>query len=148
MIPTESLTDALAADLRDAFLASNPLPALDSSRVLLSLDASDLPCPRLVFTCKEPKRVKGMDYTGGIAFEIEFFSSVDRTNVQLHRDQAGKISAWLIALRSKKRQLLACRVYLHDLLILQASESAPTSEREARTTIRAEAIVTMAEVAP
>ena len=146
MIPTETITDALAADLRESFLTTAPLEAFEGSRALLSVEGGDLPCPRLVFTCGDARRVQGMDNTARIPFAIDYTTSIDRTIPDQHREAAGKISTWLISLKSHRRDLLSTRLYLHDIYTLQPLAARPTNEREATTTMRGEAVVTLAEV--
>jgi hypothetical protein len=146
MIPTETITDALAADLRESFLAAAPLGAFEGSRALLSVENGELPCPRLVFTCGDARRVQGMDNTARIPFSIDYTTSIDRTIPEQHRTAAGLLSAWIIGLKTRRRALLSTRLYLHDIYTLQPLAARPTNEREATTTFRGEAVVTLAEV--
>jgi hypothetical protein len=147
MIPTETLPDALAADLHEKFIADAPLADFAETRVLLKVETPDLPSPRLVFTCGDPRRVQGQDNTARIPFSIEYTYPMDRDVPDDHRTAAGLVAAWILSVKSSKRRaLLASRVYLHDLYTLHPIPARPTAEREATTTIRGEAVVTMAEV--
>lgn len=147
MIPTETLPDALAADLRDAFKASAPIPGFENHRAVLDATDATLTCPRIVFKCGDSKRITSMDQTARIPFTIDFITSMDTQIPDSHRTEAGILSAWLLTVKSEKRRaLLACRVYLHDLYTLHPIPARPTAERECTTTIRGEAIVTLAEV--
>lgn len=147
MIPTESLPDALAADLRAAFIAAAPIAAFPSSAVLLDQETAILPATRILFKCGDPKRVQGQDATARIPFSIEYIAPMDDVTPDNHRTAAGKIDTWIRALRlSHRRALLVQRVYLHDLYTLQPIPARPTAEREGTTTIRGEAIVTLADV--
>lgn len=147
MIPSESLPDALAADLRAALIAAAPITGFPPGDIRLDQETADLPARRIVVICGDAQRVQAMDATARIPFSVEYISPMDDQEPEAHRTAAGLLDAWLRAIRvSKRRALLATRVYLHDLYTLQPIPSRPTEEREATTTIRGEAVVTLAEV--
>lgn len=147
MIPTESLPDALAADLRDAFLVSAPITGFPADAVRLDQETGEIPARRILIKCGDSRRVQGMDLTARIPFTIDYIAPMDDQEPGDHREAAGKIDAWIRTIRlSKRRELLDRRVYLHDLFTLQPLPARPTAEREGTTTIRGEAVVTLAEV--
>lgn len=147
----DSIPDDLMSDLRALFMEAPPLTLQEMpvNGLRLKLETSDLPSTRLLFLAgPDPKRVSGMDATARVAFSLELIASMDRTTPYAHRTMAGKIDAWLRAIRiSKRRQVIASRVWMHDLYCLHPTfeiRSGSETDREQVALIRGEAIVTLA----
>jgi len=147
---TDTIPDALAADLRELYLTDQPTTdPLPEDALLLKLEVSELPSPRLLFIPGSPVRIPGQDATARVPFSLDFISSMDRQSPDDHRAEAGKIDDWLRAIRlSHRRNLIGSRVWLHDLYCLHPVTTIDTEDREQKTTIRGEAIVTLAITEP
>lgn len=146
MIPHLSLTDSLAADLRDALIAAAPITGFPADAVRLPQETATQPARRIVITAGDSQRVQAMDLTARIPITIEYIAPMDDNTPDAHRAAAAQLDTWLRTLAAEKRRdLLHSRTFLHDLYTLQPLTSRPTDDREATTTIRAEAIVTLAE---
>lgn len=144
-----SIPDALAADLRELFLEDQPVsPDLPEDSLRHKFETEQVITPRLVFLCGDPKRIEGQDATARVPFTIELVNSLDRADPETHRTDAGKIDAWLRAIRiSHRRAVLGSRSYLHDLYCMHPVFSF-REEREQVATIRGEAVVTLAVTTP
>lgn len=144
-----TISDALARDLRALFLADEPLTtALDSSAVRLQFEITELPSPRLVFIGGDPVRIPGQDGTSRVPFEVRYITSLDRVAESVHHAVAAEVDAWLREIRiSKRRGLIDSRVWLHDLYS-KHPVYAHNESREQVTTMRGEAIVTLAVTTP
>lgn len=147
---TDTIPDALAADLRDLFLEDQPVyPELDADAIRLKHEISEPRSPRLVILAAEPRRISGQDYTARIPFTIEVISSCDRQSPEGHRLMAGEVDEWLRDIRiDNRRALISSRVYLHDLYCLHPTFAFREEDREQVAMIRGEAIVTLAITEP
>jgi hypothetical protein len=144
-----TIPDALADDLRDIFLATQPLdPELPDAAVRLKLDASgEPPSPRLLILCGDPQRISGQDGTARIPFELQYISSMDRETPEDHRAAAGLIDEWLREVRiTYRRDVISSRVWLHDLYNRHAQFTIAEDGREQIAHLRGEALVTLATV--
>ncbi len=143
---TDTIPEALMADLRDLFLEAQPVdPALPEASVREQFETNELPSPRLVFIPAEPRRIPGQVSTARVPFTLELISSMDRQTPAAHRIDGGKIDTWLRGLRlTKRREVLSSRTYLHDLYNLHPVFSIREEDREQVARIRGEAIVTLA----
>jgi hypothetical protein len=144
-----SIPDALEADLRDYFLAAQPgALALPEGSVRVKIDTAAIVSPRLVFQAGEPKPRNGMDGTARIPIEIEYVTSLDAVSeTDDHRETAAIIDAWLRSIRSvKRRDVVATRIYLHDIYTLHPVTSIRAAEREQSTKIRGEVLCTLVAI--
>lgn len=140
-----TIPDSFAGDLKRFFLATPPVQ-IDAKSVRLQNETEELPSPRLVILCGDPKRFPQMDGTARVPVSLEIVTSLDRAETETHRSLAGALQTWWIALRSQKRSESAfARCYMHDFLVMPPStvERARGEHREQVTTLRAEAILTL-----
>lgn len=147
---TDTIPDAVAADLRDLFFSDQP-GTLDLAEEALLLKVATLEpaSPRLVFLPGDPRRIPGQDATARVPFALEYISSIDRETPDVHRANAGLIDSWMREIRlSHRRALIDSRVYLHDLYCLHPVYSIRPEDREQVARIRGEAIVTLAITTP
>jgi len=143
---TTTIPDALALDLQALFLAQQTAAglAVATDSVRLKHAITDTPSPRLVILVGEPRRQAGMDGTAFVPVSVQYISSMDRVTPSDHQTTAGKIDAWWRSIRaSKRRNMLSSRVYLHELLTQQPTQSIREEEREQVTTIRGDLMVTL-----
>ena len=141
-IPSATISDALAADLRDCLRAAPPF-TFPSASVRLALETDDLPSPRIVILPEDEKRISGMPGTARVTVAIHYISSMDRTLPANHRTSAGLLEEWILSLRStKRRSPLSTRVYLHDVFPATSKQSIRTEEREQVAILAADWVVT------
>ena len=141
-----TIPDALAADLRDYFLAAQPAGLdLPADSVRLRHGTTEPPVPRLVIITADPKNVPRMEGTAKIAVRVEYLTSMDRVSPEAHQVTAGHLDAWWRGLRSaRRRAVIATRVYMHDVSNGQAAIEIRSEGREQLTTLRGEFTVTLA----
>jgi len=142
---THTLSDALAADLRDCLAAAAPA-GLDIRRddIRLRHDTRELPGRRIVIRPGEARMETGMDGTGTCTVEIDFITPMDRTTPDAHRAMAAALAGWWSGLRAaRRRQAISSRCLLHDLRPDLASPSIEDADREQVTTLRGDFIVTL-----
>jgi hypothetical protein len=147
-MPDLTIPDAVASDL-EARLLSNPVTGvpLPADRIRKKSESGEIPSPRLVILCGDPRYVKNMHGTARIPVSLEYITSQDRVTAEDHEIAAGKIDAWWRALAtSKRRAVIAEKIYLHDLILTQPSKSVRTEEREQVTAIRGDLVVTLVAV--
>lgn len=140
---TSTIPDSLAQDLRDHILATLEFPPA----VRLHLETSEPPSPRIVILTGEPKTYSGMSGTARVPVEIQYISSLDRTEPDAHRIAAGKLDTLLRTLRTSLRhQNLASRVYLHDAFPSAPSSAIRAEDREQVTSFKADYVVTLISI--
>ncbi|MEO5712165.1 MAG: hypothetical protein ABIT37_01645 [Luteolibacter sp.] len=147
-MPETTIPDALAADLRDYFLSAQPDGvAIPAGSCRFRHEVTELPSPRLVFLAGDPKFVLRQDTTAMVPITLEYISSMDRVTPDEHRTTAGLIDGWMRAIRAaKRRNAIATRTYLHEIVIRQPVTSIRKEEREEVTTLRADITVTLCTV--
>jgi hypothetical protein len=140
-----TIIDALAEDLRDFFLTAQPAGfSLQADSVRLKHSAEEILSPRLVILTDEPKRQSRMDATANVSVEIEYVTSMDRMPPDQHRADAGILDEWFRAIRpSKRRSVIGTRVYLHEIVVMQPTNSIREESREQVTVLRGELMVTL-----
>lgn len=140
-----TIPDALAADLRDYFLAYPPAGvSLSADQVRFKHAEGEPPSPRLAILYGDPRAVPKMDGTANVPVALEYITSMDRVTPAEHQAIAGKIDEWFRGIRGARRRLvLRTRVYLHDVVLQQPSSSIAKEEREQITTIRGDMMVTL-----
>lgn len=140
-----TIPEALAADLRDYFLANPPTGvAMSADQIRFKHATGEPPSPRLAILYGDPRPVPKMDGTANVPVSLEYITSMDRVSPEEHQAIAGKIDAWFRAIRGARRRLvLRTRVYLHDVVTQQPSSSIAKDEREQITIIRGNLVVTL-----
>jgi hypothetical protein len=143
-----TIPDAVAADLRDLYLAAPPAGIiLPAERVRLKHSTDALPSPRLVILTGDPQPVPRMDGTAKIPVSIEYITAMDSVTPAAHQLAAGALDAWWRSIRaSKRRNVIVSRVYLHDLTTTQPSISIRAEDREQVTAIRGQLTVTLVSI--
>ncbi len=147
---TDTIPDALAADLRELFLADQPLEEnLAAAGVVLKHATKEPPSPRLVILPGTPQRISGQDATARVPFELQYITSMDRVTPEVHKAAAGKIDTWLREIRiSHRRALIGSRTWMHDLYCMHPVFSTKAEDKEQVSQIRGEALVTLAITTP
>ncbi|MES2923688.1 MAG: hypothetical protein V4819_19190 [Verrucomicrobiota bacterium] len=147
-MPDSTIPDAVAADLRDLFLSAQPGGlSLPPDSVRPKHATTEPPSTRLVILCGEPKHVPRMEATGVVDVSLEYITSMDHVSPAEHQAAAGHIDAWWREIRgAKRRDVVATRIYLHDLVNAQASTGIRTDDREQVTTIRGKLTVTLVAI--
>lgn len=143
-----TIPDAVAADLRDLYLAAPPAGAvLAADRVRLKHATAEPPTPRLVIIAGDPRPIGRMDGTAVVPISLEYITSMDREPPEAHQLAAGALDAWWRSIRlAKRRGVLVSRVYLHDLVTRQPSTGIRQEEREQVTAIRGDLTVTLVSI--
>lgn len=143
-----TIPDAVAADLRDLYLAAPPAGnIIPAERVRLKHSTDALPSPRLVILTGNPQPVPRMDGTAKVPISIEYITSMDSIPPGTHQLAAGALDAWWRSIRAaKRRAVIATRVYLHDIATSQPSLSISAEDREQITTIRGDLTVTLVAI--
>ena len=143
-----TIPDALAADLRDHYLSAPPAGAtLAAERVTLKHATGSIPSPRIVILTGDPKSIPKMDGTASVPVSIEYITSMDSITPAAHQLAAGVLDAWWRSIRgAKRRNVVATRTYLHDLVTRQPSNSIRQDEREQVTAIRGDLTVTLVSI--
>ncbi len=142
-----TIPDALAADLRDYFLATLGVTfGLDPASVRLKHATEEIPSPRVVILMGDPGMVYGMEATAKILVSIQYITSSDSVSPEAHQEKAGELDNWCRSIRgAKRRAVISSRVFLHDSKNMQAITAIRKDEREQMTAIRAEMTVTLVE---
>jgi hypothetical protein len=143
-----TIPDALAADLRDMFLAAPPAGVtISADRVRFKHSDGEPPSPRLVILTGDPMPVAKMDRTAKVPVSIEYITSMDSITPEAHQQIAGKIDEWWNTIRgAKRRNVIVTRTYLHDLVTRQPSNSINKDQREQVTAIRGDLMVTLVAI--
>lgn len=145
-MPDTTIPDAIFSDLK-ARLLSHPIEDLDlTDRIRAENESTELPSPRLVILCGTPRYVPRMDGTARIPVTLQYISSQDHVPEEQHNEAAGKVDAWWRDLSvSKRRDVIATAIYLHDLILTQPEKSLRKDDREQVTAIRGELVVTLVD---